>query len=233
MCCITCATLVGFFRRRLRCVRPGGVIAMIEPWVTPWSRFVYTRFHHEPFEPEATNLGVSVNRPSVWREWCVALDIVRTRSRSKFEREFPLWSIESIAPSMPFRYLVRGHLAAERDVGLEHGIVVLARRSMDPRSSRWPCRLHRLIAGRERSPWQLWATRAPVAGRRRRHNKREAMSMLPTSRHPPAGHLGLLGSAIVRSSTRGRPPAADGGESRPARFAGSGRGELLAPGQPA
>jgi SAM-dependent methyltransferase len=33
-----------------RCVRPGGVIAMIEPRVTPWSRWVYSRLHHEPFD---------------------------------------------------------------------------------------------------------------------------------------------------------------------------------------
>src|SRR5262249_31802772 len=40
-----------------RCVRSGGVVAMIEPWVTPWSRFVYTRLHHEPFQPETIFSG--------------------------------------------------------------------------------------------------------------------------------------------------------------------------------
>jgi len=34
-------------------VREGGVLVMVEPWVTPWSRFVYGRFHHEPFRPDA------------------------------------------------------------------------------------------------------------------------------------------------------------------------------------
>jgi len=43
-----------FFSEATRCVRPGGVIAMIEPWVTPWSRLVYTKFHHEPFQPKAS-----------------------------------------------------------------------------------------------------------------------------------------------------------------------------------
>ena len=38
-----------FFGEATRCVRSGGVLAIIEPWVTPWSRFVYTRLHHEPF----------------------------------------------------------------------------------------------------------------------------------------------------------------------------------------
>ena len=42
-----------FFAEAARCVHPGGAIVMIEPWVTRWSRFVYTRLHHEPFCPEA------------------------------------------------------------------------------------------------------------------------------------------------------------------------------------
>lgn len=42
-----------FFAEATRCVRSGGVIVMIEPWVTSWSRLIYTRLHHEPFCPEA------------------------------------------------------------------------------------------------------------------------------------------------------------------------------------
>ena len=42
-----------FFREASRCLRSGGKILMIEPWVTPWPRFVFKHFHHEPFRPEA------------------------------------------------------------------------------------------------------------------------------------------------------------------------------------
>ncbi|MEJ2730324.1 MAG: methyltransferase domain-containing protein [Deltaproteobacteria bacterium] len=31
-------------------LKPGGRLIMIEPWVTPWSRFVYRYLHHEPFD---------------------------------------------------------------------------------------------------------------------------------------------------------------------------------------
>ena len=41
-----------FFSEATRCVRAGGAVVMIEPWVTPWSRFIYNRLHHEPFDPE-------------------------------------------------------------------------------------------------------------------------------------------------------------------------------------
>ena len=41
-----------FFAEAARCVKPGGAILMIEPWVTPWSRLVYTKLHYEPFDPK-------------------------------------------------------------------------------------------------------------------------------------------------------------------------------------
>ena len=31
-----------------RSIKPGGAVIMIEPWVTKWSRFVYSYLHHEP-----------------------------------------------------------------------------------------------------------------------------------------------------------------------------------------
>src|SRR5437867_7556035 len=42
-----------FFAEAASCVMPGGVIVMVEPWMTRWSRWVYTRLHHEPCEPTA------------------------------------------------------------------------------------------------------------------------------------------------------------------------------------
>src|SRR5258706_955922 len=38
-----------FLREAARCLRPGGRIIMVEPWVTSWSKLVFGRFHHEPF----------------------------------------------------------------------------------------------------------------------------------------------------------------------------------------
>ena len=44
-----------FLSEAARCVRPGGAVVLVEPWVTTWSRWVYTRFHHEPFEPQSAD----------------------------------------------------------------------------------------------------------------------------------------------------------------------------------
>jgi len=80
---------------------------MIEPWVTPWSRFIYNRLHHEPFDPETPfwelPTGGPLSRANDALPW-----IIFVRDREKFEQEFPQWRIETIKPIMPFRYLISG-----------------------------------------------------------------------------------------------------------------------------
>lgn len=97
----------GFLKEATRCVKPGGVLAMIEPWVTPWSRLVYGRLHHEPFRPEALEWDCIAAGPlsgaNIALPW-----IVFERDRMQFEIEFPQWQIRMIKPGMPFRYLLSG-----------------------------------------------------------------------------------------------------------------------------
>jgi len=96
-----------FFDEATRCVRPGGVVVMVEPWVTPWSRFVYTHLHHEPFDPETLSWELPTSGPLSGANDALPW-IIFARDRLKFEQEFPCWRIESISPIMPFRYLLSG-----------------------------------------------------------------------------------------------------------------------------
>jgi SAM-dependent methyltransferase len=96
-----------FFAEATRCVAPGGVIAMIEPWVTPWSRFVYRHFHYEPFMPEAVTWEFPSSGPLSGANNALPW-ILFERDRSEFALEFPEWKIERIVPTMPFRYLLSG-----------------------------------------------------------------------------------------------------------------------------
>lgn len=80
---------------------------MIEPWVTNWSRFVYTRFHHEPFEPKAEQWSFPASGPLSSANGALPW-ILFARDREPFQREFPQWEIKYIEPMMPFRYLISG-----------------------------------------------------------------------------------------------------------------------------
>jgi SAM-dependent methyltransferase len=96
-----------FFAEAGRCVAPGGVIALVEPWISPWSRFVYRRLHHEPCEPSAAQWSFpaigplsSANQALPW--------IVFHRDAEQFARQYPQWRMEIVRPMMPLRYLVSG-----------------------------------------------------------------------------------------------------------------------------
>lgn len=53
---------IDFLRGAARCLRPGGRVVLFEPAATPWARFVWRRFHHEPCDLSA-DLFATVGKP--------------------------------------------------------------------------------------------------------------------------------------------------------------------------
>ena len=96
-----------FFAEAARCVRPGGAIVMVEPWVSPWSSFIYRRVHTEPFEPGAAEWALPNGGPLSAANGALPW-ILFERDRTRFERECSPWRVEQVAPHMPFRYLISG-----------------------------------------------------------------------------------------------------------------------------
>ncbi len=96
-----------FLGEAVRCLRPGGVVFMVEPWVTSWSHFVYSNFHHEPFRPDSRQWEFKREGPLSGANGALPW-IVFSRDRKRFENEFPQLHIRSIEPMMPFRYLLSG-----------------------------------------------------------------------------------------------------------------------------
>ena len=96
-----------FFREATRCLRPGGAVVMVEPWVSPWSRLIYTHLHHEPFEPEVEQWDFPAKGPLSDANGALPW-ILFDRDRKRFEEEFPHLKIKEVRPMMPFRYLVSG-----------------------------------------------------------------------------------------------------------------------------
>lgn len=126
-----------FFDEASRCLRPHGKILMIEPWVSPWSRFVYTRFHHEPFRPEAAEWSFPSAGPLSGANGALPW-IVFVRDRNKFETEFPQLVIDEIRPFMPFRYLVSGGVGMRSLMpGFTHSIWKSLERMLEPQMSKF------------------------------------------------------------------------------------------------
>jgi SAM-dependent methyltransferase len=96
-----------FLTEAVRCLKPGGRIVMVEPWVTGWSRFVYTRFHHEPFLTEAEHWEFPSSGPLSGANGALPW-IVFERDRPVFEREFPALRLRLLRPLMPMSYLASG-----------------------------------------------------------------------------------------------------------------------------
>lgn len=96
-----------FFTEAARCLEPGGVMAMVEPWNTAWARWVYQNLHHEPFRPDADSWTFPSSGPLSGANGALPW-IVLERDRARFEREHPGWSVQRLEPIMPLRYLVSG-----------------------------------------------------------------------------------------------------------------------------
>lgn len=90
-----------------RCLMPGGALLMIEPWVSTWSRFIYGRLHHEPFDRASTEWGFPAKGPLSGANGAIPW-IVFDRDKTTFDDEFPRLQIDEIRPMMPLRYLVSG-----------------------------------------------------------------------------------------------------------------------------
>ncbi len=98
--------VAGFLAEVDRCLKKGGILAMMEPANTAWGRFVYRNFHHEPFEPgsgwEFASTGPlsSANGALPW--------IVFARDRARFAKDYPRLRLIRFQAHMPFRYLLSG-----------------------------------------------------------------------------------------------------------------------------
>lgn len=99
-----------FLAEAARCLCPGGVVAMVEPWRTLWSDFVYSKFHHEPFHPDAGEWEFESEGPLSGANGALPW-IVFSRDRKQFESEFPQLQIRSIEPMMPLLYLLSGGIS--------------------------------------------------------------------------------------------------------------------------
>jgi SAM-dependent methyltransferase len=95
-----------FLNEAYRVLKPGGKIVMIEPANTLWGRFIYSRFHHEPFYPDG-NWEVPFSGPLSGANGALPW-IVFIRDKKIFQSQFSGLMIDKITYDTPLRYLLSG-----------------------------------------------------------------------------------------------------------------------------
>jgi SAM-dependent methyltransferase len=120
-----------FWAEATRCVKPGGVVAMVEPWVTPWSSMIWP-LNGEPFRPDAAEWEFPATGPLSGANGALPW-ILFGRDRDRFLRAFPLWQIRAIRLTMPFRYLLSGGVSMRTLIpGWSFGIWRGLERALNP-----------------------------------------------------------------------------------------------------
>jgi len=98
-----------FLNEARRCLRSGGRIVMIEPWVSHWSRLIW-HVHPEPFLPDSCSWDIPKGGPlsgaNIALPW-----IVFKRDRNLFKSKFPEFEVVEVLPMMPFSFLLSGGLS--------------------------------------------------------------------------------------------------------------------------
>jgi SAM-dependent methyltransferase len=96
-----------FLAEAARCTRPAGALVMIEPWLSTWSRLVYSYLHHEPCDPTLADWSFpaagALSAANAALPW-----MVFQRDIARFRRDFPSWRLRRIEKQMPVRYLLAG-----------------------------------------------------------------------------------------------------------------------------
>ncbi|MCB0517166.1 MAG: class I SAM-dependent methyltransferase [Chitinophagales bacterium] len=99
-----------FFAEAQRCLKKGGKIIMSEPANTPWSRYFYQNFHHEPFEPAANSWEIPSTGPLSGANGALPW-IVFKRDIAIFQQKYPQLKLVKHKLHTPSRYLLSGGLS--------------------------------------------------------------------------------------------------------------------------
>ena len=96
-----------FFSEAQRVLVGGGLVAMIEPYVSPFSRMIYKSVHHEPFDMEGRSWQLPPSGPLSGGNDALPWNIF-VRDRSIYEAHYPHLRIEHIIPHTFLSHLLSG-----------------------------------------------------------------------------------------------------------------------------
>jgi SAM-dependent methyltransferase len=100
-----------FLREAQRCLKVGGKIVMVEPADTTFSRYFYQHFHHENFDPTATEWQFDPEGGPLSSANGALPCIVFQRDRHIFQSKFPELKVLQCYAHSPLVYILSGGLS--------------------------------------------------------------------------------------------------------------------------
>lgn len=94
-----------------RILKKNGRMIMVEPWMTPWCHWVFTKVNPEPTDVNVKSWRLFSDGPLSGANAALPW-IVFHRDKELFESKYPDLRIIHIQPMMPFRYLMSGGLSS-------------------------------------------------------------------------------------------------------------------------
>lgn len=123
-----------FLSEARRVLKKDGVIMMTEPASSWWGRYIYRKFHHEPFDP-AGDWKFPLSGPMSGANGALPW-IVFERDKSIFADKFPTLEIQGISYHTPLLYLLSGGVSFRQFVpGFSYGFFNLLDRMLSGISS--------------------------------------------------------------------------------------------------
>lgn len=95
-----------FLKEAMRCLQSGGKVVMIEPANSALGRFIYKRFHHEPFD-EHGGRNIAPGNPLSNSNQALPY-IYFERDLDLFKQNYPQLKINLVNYHSPFSYVISG-----------------------------------------------------------------------------------------------------------------------------
>ncbi|NOZ87232.1 MAG: class I SAM-dependent methyltransferase [Deltaproteobacteria bacterium] len=99
-----------FFKEASRVLSPGGIIAAVEPYNSPFSRIFYKHVHQEPFDEKICSWALEENGPMSASNQALPW-IMLVRDRDLFKKRFPELNIVQVMPHTMLLYILSGGLS--------------------------------------------------------------------------------------------------------------------------
>jgi SAM-dependent methyltransferase len=121
-----------FFKEAQRALVPGGVISVIEVAHTPFARFFFKNFHHEPYKDDCREWSFTQNDSMMDSNQALSW-MVFVRDRLEFEKRHPALKIETFSLLPWFGYLVSGGVTMRCLIpGFMNGCLLAVERLLKP-----------------------------------------------------------------------------------------------------